>query len=122
MVTLGVGETRNDVRIVVRPRHALKGRLLAADRTPLAGWKIEVPHKESPETTGTRTVVTFEVESTVTDARGEFLVEGLVGKEVTVSAGDVLRHPDQGMSELRTIPLAGASPVDAGDLVMPAKP
>jgi hypothetical protein len=122
IVTLGVGETRSDIRIAVRPRHALKGRLLAGDRTPLAGWQIEVPHKEEPETTNGRTVITYEVEKTITDARGEFLVEGLVGKEVTVSAGDVLRHPEQSMIELRTIPLAGASIVDAGDLVVPAKP
>src|SRR6185295_18473324 len=62
MVALGVGETRNDIRIAVRPRHSLKGRLLAADRTPLAGWQIEVPHKEAPETTNGRTVITYDVE------------------------------------------------------------
>jgi len=38
-VTLAEGERRADLRLVAQPRFTIRGRLVAADRTPLAGWR-----------------------------------------------------------------------------------
>jgi len=122
-VALREGEIRDDLRVVARPRYAIRGRLVAADRRPLAGWTIEVPHQEAIERSSTGGTVTIHtVETTITNARGEFLVQGLAGKEVTISAADRTRDPETSMVELRTVALAGASPVDVGELIVPAKP
>ncbi len=119
-VPLADGAHRLDLELALRPRHAIKGRLVSADRKPLAGWQLEVPHKTAPDSAGGRSVIIFEVEHAVTDARGEFLIQGLVGAEVTISAGDLASGAE--MTEVKTVQLTGRSPIDLGELVVPAKP
>jgi hypothetical protein len=67
-------------------------------------------------------VVIWTVESTTTNARGEFLAQGLAGAAVTISAADRARDPEAPMVEVKTVPLVGNSPIDIGDVVVPAKP
>lgn len=117
-VTLAAGERREGLQLSLRPRHAIRGRLVSASGKPLANYKLEVPHKEAVERTGTRMVATYEVEYGVTDARGEFLIEGLVGAEVTISAGDLAAAADPAMVEVKTVALSGPPTIDLGDLVL----
>jgi hypothetical protein len=122
-IELADGARRTDLQLQLRPRHAIKGRLVSADRRPLANYKLEVPHKESMEKTANgRFVVTYESEQAVTDARGEFLIEGLVGAEVTISAGDLATGGDPSMTEVKTVPLVGPPIIDLGDVLFTPKP
>ncbi len=118
-VTIADGERRDGLQLALRPRHSIKGRLVSAEGKPLANYKLEVPHKESVEPSGERVTVTYEVEYGATDARGEFLIQGLVGSEVTISAGDLSTSPDPKLVEVKTVPLTGPPTIDLGDLVMP---
>ncbi len=123
IVTLARGERREGLRLALRPRHAIRGRLVDPAGKPLPNYKLEVPHKEAIDRDAGRTIMTYESEFTSTDARGGFLIEGLVGAEVTISAGSLEAGPDPKMIELRTIPLVGPPTIDVGDLVMaPPKP
>ena len=118
-MTIADGEQRNGLKLTLRPRHAIKGRLVSAEGKPLVNYKLEVPHKESVEQSGERVTATYEVETSVTDARGEFLIEGLVGADVTISAGDLSTGPDPKMVEVKTVSLTGPPTIDLRDLVMP---
>jgi hypothetical protein len=123
VVPLAAGEHVRDLVIRVRPRFAIRGRLVSAERRPLAGWNVELPHKEASDTSSSgRTIVTTIVEQTITNARGEFLFEGIIGTEVTLSAGDRSRDPDAAMVEIKTVRLGASPTVDLGDVVVPAKP
>lgn len=121
-VTLGNGERKEGLQLALRPRHAIKGRLVDTGNKPLPNYKIEVPHKESIEH-GAKggIVVTYEMEYSATNARGEFLIEGIVGSEVTISAGSLDGGPEPKMIEIKTIPLTGPT-IELGDVVMQPKP
>lgn len=118
-VTIADGERREGLQLQLRPRHAIKGRLVSADGKPLANHKLEVPHKESVERTGERNIATYDVETSSTNERGEFLIEGLVGPEVTLSAGETATGPDPKMIDVKTVSLVGPPVIDLGDLVLP---
>lgn len=118
-VTLAAGERREKVQLALRPRHTVKGRLVDAKGKPLPNYKLDVPHKEAIDRDSGRTIMTYEVESTATDARGEFLIQGIVGAEVTISAGSLAAGPDPEMIELPAIPLVGPPTIDVGDVVLP---
>ena len=122
IVTLARGERKEGIQLALRPRHAVKGRLVDAKGKPLPNYKLEVPHKEAIDREGGRTIMTYEVESSATDARGEFLIQGIVGAEVTISVGSLAAGPDPKMIELPTIPLVGPPTIDVGDLVVPPPP
>ncbi len=118
-ITLGAGETRDNVQLALRPRHAIRGRLVSAEGKPLPNYKLEVPHKEAVDRgPGDRVIATYEMQYSATDARGEFLIEGLVGAEITLSAGD-MSVPDPKMVDVKTIQLTGPPVIDLGDLTMP---
>lgn len=119
LVTLARGERKEGVQLALRPRHAIKGRLVDAAGKPLPNYKLEVPHKEAIDRDGGRTIMTYEVEHTATDARGEFLIQGIVGAEVTISVGNLAAGPDPKMVELPAIPLVGPPTIEVGDLVVP---
>lgn len=118
-ITLANGEQRDNLQLALRPRHSIKGRLVDTAGKPLPNYKLEFPHKESIEHTSKGgIVVTYESEFAATDARGEFLIEGLVGSEVIISAGSLDGGPDPKMTEIKTVPLTGPPVIDVGDLVM----
>ncbi len=118
-VVLAEGQQLANVRLVARPRYSIRGRLLAADRTPLRGWKVEAPRHESTHTTPDgRSVIVSTTELAITTPDGRFLLHDLPAGLLTISAGDVSRSADAPLQQLRELTLQGPTDVDVGDLVV----
>jgi hypothetical protein len=121
-VTLAEGERREDLRLVAQPRFTIRGRLVAADRTPLAGWRVEAPRLERNETSDGRTLVVSTSEVAITTADGRFLLHNLPSGPTTISAGSGAGDPDAPLALLRELTLQGATDIDLGDLPATAAP
>lgn len=121
-VTLAEGERRADLRLVAQPRFTIRGRLVAADHTPLAGWRVEAPRLERSETSDGRTLVVSTAEVAITTADGRFLLHNLPSGPTTISAGGGSGAPDAPLALVRELTLAGATDVDVGDLPVTAAP
>jgi hypothetical protein len=116
-VTLAEGQTRDDVRIAISQRYALRGRLVDKARKPLAGWKLDVPHLHATFTTSSgRTVTTSTDELAITGTDGSFLLQHIAGDSATISARDP--RDDGKAFEIATIPLRGPPTIDVGELVV----
>nr|HEX4315995.1 carboxypeptidase regulatory-like domain-containing protein [Kofleriaceae bacterium] len=118
-VTIGDGEARDGVRLVVQPRYAIRGRLVSATTgAPLAGWRVEVPQilgDDGDDGSGGRHVTTYTTAVGMAGADGRFAVLDLPGGTVTVSAG----APDAAdASPVRDVTMAGGVDVDMGDVAV----
>ena len=117
-VTIAAGEVRDGVRLVVQPRYAIRGRLVAAATgAPLAGWRVEAPQILGEDggdgSAGERHVTTYTTVVGVCGADGRFTVHDLPAGTITLAAGG----PDAADTKpVRDVTLAGGSDVELGDV------
>jgi hypothetical protein len=115
IVTLGDGEQRDDLRLVVHPHYAIRGRLVAGDGHALAGWRVTAPQLDfvDPGSDGSRHISVYNTVSAVSRLDGQFVLHDLPGGSTTLSVAAPDAADD---TPLRDVVLAGSGDVDLGDV------